>query len=149
MTSLWARRRFISLASRLLAQPLVQAQIRENTKAPHHWPLWREYIGDQRIPLKQANQAENISIWWRRHVDLWFNLHTYQNTYSGGDVFSVFFCNRWSYINNLTIESCHNGNCRCSLWWQILNHRPLLTNRTADSMVILAMCWIYPSVNRL
>ena len=35
----------------------VSVQIKENIKAPSHWPLWGEYTGD----------AENVSIWWRHH----------------------------------------------------------------------------------
>ena len=35
----WARWRLKSPVSRLLAEPFVQAQIKENTKAPCHWPL--------------------------------------------------------------------------------------------------------------
>ena len=32
---------------RLFAQPLIQAQIGENIKAPRHWPLWGEFNGDR------------------------------------------------------------------------------------------------------
>ena len=28
----------------------IQAQLKENIKAPHHWPLCREFTGDRRIP---------------------------------------------------------------------------------------------------
>ena len=28
----------------------VQAQIKENIKAPRHWSLWGEYTGDRWIP---------------------------------------------------------------------------------------------------
>ena len=38
------------LASRLFTQPFIQAQIKENIKAPRHWPLWGEFTGDQWIP---------------------------------------------------------------------------------------------------
>ena len=34
-----------------IVQPFVQAQIKENIKAPRHWPLWGESTGDRRIPL--------------------------------------------------------------------------------------------------
>ena len=34
-----------SPASRLFTQPFIQAQIKENIKAPRHWPLWGESIG--------------------------------------------------------------------------------------------------------
>ena len=37
--ALWARWRLKSPASRLFTQPFVQAQIKENIKAPRHWPL--------------------------------------------------------------------------------------------------------------
>ena len=36
--------------SRLFYQPLIQAQIKENIKAPCHWPLWGEFTGDRGIP---------------------------------------------------------------------------------------------------
>ena len=50
VTSYWARWRLKSPASRLLIQPFVQAQIKENIKAPRHLPLWGEFAGDQWIP---------------------------------------------------------------------------------------------------
>ena len=31
----------------IFTQPFVQARIKENIKAPRHWPLWEESIGDQ------------------------------------------------------------------------------------------------------
>ena len=50
MTPLWARWRLKSPASRLFAQPFIQAQIKENIKAPRHWPLCAEFTGDRWIP---------------------------------------------------------------------------------------------------
>ena len=40
VTSQRARWRLKSPASRLFTQPFIQAQIKENIKAPRHWPLW-------------------------------------------------------------------------------------------------------------
>ena len=37
-------------ASRLFTQPFIQAQIKENIKAPRHWPLRGEITGDRWIP---------------------------------------------------------------------------------------------------
>ena len=37
-------------ASRLFTQPFIQAQVKENIKAPRHWPLWGEFTGDRWIP---------------------------------------------------------------------------------------------------
>ena len=42
-----ARWRLKSPAPRLFAQPFVQAQIKENTKALRHWPLWGESISQR------------------------------------------------------------------------------------------------------
>ena len=50
MTSLWARWHLKSPASRLFTQPFIEAQIKENFKAPPHWPLCEEFTGDRWIP---------------------------------------------------------------------------------------------------
>ena len=50
VTSWWALWRLTSQASRFLTQPSVQVQIKENIKAPRHWPLWGECTGDRWIP---------------------------------------------------------------------------------------------------
>ena len=42
--------RLKSPASWLSIQPFVQAQVKENIKAPRHWPLWGEFTGDRWIP---------------------------------------------------------------------------------------------------
>ena len=39
---------------RLFAQSFVQAQIKENIKAPRHWPFWGESTGDRWIPLTKG-----------------------------------------------------------------------------------------------
>ena len=55
-------------ASRLFTQPFVQAQIKENIKAPRQWALWGEVTGHRWIPKTQrASNAENVSFWWRHH----------------------------------------------------------------------------------
>ena len=48
------RWRFKSLASRLLIEPFIQAQIKWNIKAPRHWPLWGEFTSDRWIPLTKG-----------------------------------------------------------------------------------------------
>ena len=50
VTSLWARWRIKSPASRFFTQPFIQAQIKENIKAQRHWHLCGEFTGDQWIP---------------------------------------------------------------------------------------------------
>ena len=68
MTSWWARWLLKSPVSRLFTQPFIQAQIKENIKAPRHWPLWGEFTDDLWVPPQRASDAENVSIWWRHHV---------------------------------------------------------------------------------
>ena len=51
LNGLW---RLNSPASRLFAQPFVQAQIKENIKAPRRWPLWGEPTDDRWIPLTKG-----------------------------------------------------------------------------------------------
>ena len=41
---------FKSATSPLFTQMFIQAQIKENIKAPRHWPLWGEFTGDRWIP---------------------------------------------------------------------------------------------------
>ena len=40
-----------------------------NIKAPRHWPLCGEF------PAQMASNAENVSIWWRHHVNHYLFLH--------------------------------------------------------------------------
>ena len=44
-----ARWRLKSPVLWVFTQPSIQAQIKENIKAPRHWPLWGEFTGDRRI----------------------------------------------------------------------------------------------------
>ena len=69
--------RLKSPASRLFAQQFAHGQIKENIKAPRHWPLGVESIGG--FPSQRASNAENISIWWRHHGS-WLNAWTSTNS---------------------------------------------------------------------
>ena len=50
VTSMCAQWRLKSPGARLFTQPIIQAQIKENIKAPRHWPLCGEFTGDRWIP---------------------------------------------------------------------------------------------------
>ena len=67
MTSWWPRWRLKSPASRLFTQPFIQTEIKENIKAPRHWPLCGEFTGTGEFPAQRASYAGNVSIWWRHH----------------------------------------------------------------------------------
>ena len=43
----------------------MRAQIKENIKAPRHWGP-----GTGEFPAQMASNAENVSIWWRHHVNI-------------------------------------------------------------------------------
>ena len=45
--------------------PFVRAQIKENIKAPRHWPLQGKFTGDRRIPLTKASNVENVSSYYK------------------------------------------------------------------------------------
>ena len=49
---------------------VIQALIKENIKAPRHWPLRGEVTGTGEFPSEMASNAENVSIWWRHHGKL-------------------------------------------------------------------------------
>ena len=65
VTSWWARWRVKSPDVGLFTQPFIQTQIKENIKAPRHWPLWREFTDE--FPTQRTSNAENVSMWWRHH----------------------------------------------------------------------------------
>ena len=52
----------------MFTQPFIQTHIKENIKAPRHWPLCGEFTGTGEFPAQRASYAENVSIWWRHHV---------------------------------------------------------------------------------
>ena len=51
----------------LFIQAFILAQIKENTKAPRHWPFCGEFTGTSEFTTQMASNGENVSIWWRHH----------------------------------------------------------------------------------
>ena len=39
-------------------------RIKENIKAPRHWPLCEEFTGTGEFSALRASYAQNVSIWW-------------------------------------------------------------------------------------
>ena len=56
-----------SPASRLFTQPFVQAQIKENIKAPCHWLCEGNSPVSDEFHAQRASNAESVSIWLRHH----------------------------------------------------------------------------------
>ena len=53
-----------------LPKPFVQAQIKENIKAPRHWPLWGESTGHRWIPL---TKGMSFMLYLRHHCShVWY-----------------------------------------------------------------------------
>ena len=67
MTSYWAPWRLKSPVSRLFTQPFIQGVVKENIKAPRHWPLRVNSPVTGEFPAQRASNAETASIWWRHH----------------------------------------------------------------------------------
>ena len=59
-------------------------QIKENIKAPRHWPLCGEFTGIGEFPTQRASYAENASIWWRHHAECIVDNHSsyYKESYT-------------------------------------------------------------------
>ena len=53
--------RLKSPASILFTQPFIQAEIKENIKAPRNWPLCGDFAGTGEFPAQMAGNAEMFS----------------------------------------------------------------------------------------
>ena len=69
MAPQWAWWHLKSPASLLFTERFIQAQIKENIKAWHHWPLCGNSLLTGEFPIQKASNAENVSIRWRHHVE--------------------------------------------------------------------------------
>ena len=121
VTSYWERVQHKSPATRLFTQPFVQVQIKENIKAPRHWPFWGEFTGD--FPAQRASNAENVSIWWR-HRDK-----------DGYHIYPKLILN-WNFAksrSSITSVSFQLYNCFCNfarstavpLWCSVQNFKAI------------------------
>ena len=125
--------------SSLFAQLLVQAQIKENIKAPHHWPLCEE-----RSPLnsphlvyqRPCSNAETVSIWCRHHRQMYI-IRKGTNTHER--------FRKWSYISWHDMSHWFHIS-----WWHrhFFPHCWLFLgkkthNRTSDRTLLLERrtCW--------
>ena len=55
-----------TMASQITSLTFIHALIKENIKAPRHWPLRGEFTGTGEFPAQRSSNAENVSIWWRQ-----------------------------------------------------------------------------------
>ena len=115
MTSQWDRWRHKSPASPLFTQPFIRAQIKENTKAPRHWPLCREITGTGEFPAQMASNTENVSIWWRHHGFV-LNWRFLQSSIQSIHIFSYDFVE--------ILRTCKITKWPCCLFYCSMNISP-------------------------
>ena len=101
------------------------AQIKENSKAPRHWPLWWEFTGDRWIPARRASNAENVSVWWRYHGDF-----AWQDK---DDRISVWLFQNWL---SQDMPSCWD------IFWIVI-HWDFSNQDICDIYVVSISCWIF------
>ena len=97
MTSLWARWRLKSPASPLFTQLLVQVQIKENIKAPHHWPLCEEFSANEfgKVDIGEATSKQ------------WYNFMSITICAYGLVYCCLFQCITMMTSSNGNIFPCH------------------------------------------
>ena len=104
---------------------VIQAQIKENIKAPRHWPLCREFTGTGEFHAQRASNAENVFIWWRHHGELQFVFVLFycgyirvilnsslpeQNDHFADDVFQCIFMNeKFCILIQISLKSAPKG----------------------------------------
>ena len=62
-------------ASRLFTQPFIHAQIKEKSKLRVAGLCVGNSPVTDEFPAQRASNAENVSIWWRRHDDTNGSIH--------------------------------------------------------------------------
>ena len=144
---------------RLFTEPFVQAQIKGNIKAPHHWPLWGEFTGDLWIPEQRASNAETVFIWWLHHEQWSYPFHALTWYLYDIDGLMQERCNSSALALQLRL-SCTNSSIRPTephaLAWgptnfhtkifQLERHRLKIDEKIIDSFsnVHLPIQWTFP-----
>ena len=89
----------------------LQAHIKENIKAPRHWPLWWNW----RVNCRTKGQyEENIFIWWRHHV------HCFKK--NDGEVSSTL---RFTAKEGQSVSASNIMPQRRLVWYANMSHWPI------------------------
>ena len=114
----------------IVCSTVSSGHLKENIKAPRHWPLCGEFTGDRWIPPQKASNAENVSIWWR---------HMIQNTFSKPTSSSNIAKCR-SPISSITIPQTHRTRqCHYCLMCYKGTHRLVMGKR---ELAIFGFRWV-------
>ena len=127
VTSQLTPRRLKSPASRLCAQPFVQAQIKENIKAPRHWPLPE----DRGIPIAKGH-------WHGKRFHLMTSSWSYQYQKSHCEHKTIL---RSSYLHNVI---SYTGEITSICWIKPQNQHVslyMLRNIMYDTSILSFRVW--------
>ena len=104
---------------RSFAQPFIQAQIKENTKAPRHWPLCGNFTGDRWSPRKQNGQwrgkcfhHDSMNNWYSSPDSAWLRNISSNNIQS-----IIFRSKRTQSHTNLYPCNIDENAQHSSTWW--------------------------------
>ena len=93
--------------------------MKENIKAPRHWPLWGEFTGTGEFPAQRASNAENVSIWWRHHGIARDEYRSLKRR--GTDLYkrlvSFFIDGYWLYKQSFSLASCLVIGSKITVEW--------------------------------
>ena len=121
------RWRLKSPVSRLFTQAVIQAQIKENIKAPRHWPWWGEFTGDRWIPRTKGPVTRKM--------------------FPFDDVITKKFDSNCSSVTNLQKISTHSGHGLVPLCNMPLPKAMLIKNHGAIWRHEARPQWVQSSVN--
>ena len=99
-------------------QSFIQTQIKENIKAPRHWPLCGEFNRTGEFPAQRASYTENVFIWRRHHV------MSYRNTSASVQV------KAWRWPDD---KSCHLVSEWNHCWPVNLNPRNKIRGKSMNT----------------
>ena len=107
-------------ASRVFTQQFIQAQIKENFKAPRHWPLWGEFAGDRWIPRTKGQWSGKCfhlmtSSWFQQICRYWATKKSIRVSFWATKEYENGYRSHEIYFSIVM-----NGNCTKS-YWDIIN----------------------------
>ena len=121
-----------SPASPLFPQRFIQAQIKENIKAPRHWPLCGEFPGTGEFPAQRASNAGKCCHLMTSSCLLPLRFFSNNFPWNSNDLPSRYSRNRYVFVfsSNIIIGTCKCGYGRAqksSLSLLNVNFKPILS----------------------
>ena len=127
-----------AMASPLFIQLFIQAQIKENIKAPRHWPLCGEFTGDRWVPRTKGQ------IWdiWAWQIKCMYSRNPIPVFYESNVYFlSAWPCETTYDIFYMILKKCLMSDCK---WPKIIIQWNLSV--TTTSMIKSITCDLFSNV---